>query len=231
MNLKLVIVVIIFTCWACTNKNTTIADNKTIAILKNDSILLQKKNDSIKKVKAELLHLKNRTQTKAIEAFAYVKKHHFNTKLAILVDMSIHSGKNRLFVYHFKKQEIVTQGLCSHGCCNEPWGADYSKDKPVFSNTPESHCSSLGKYKIGKRGYSNWGINVNYKLHGLEASNSNAFKRVIVLHSWEEVANTEVYPNGTPEGWGCPAVSNSFMQELDNLLQKETNPVLFWIYN
>ncbi|MFD0962986.1 murein L,D-transpeptidase catalytic domain-containing protein [Pseudofulvibacter geojedonensis] len=218
------------TCWSCTNKKSTVPNNETEFNLKQDFILLQKKNDSIKKVLAELLLVKKRTQTKALEALAYAKKNNFNTHYTILVDMSIHSGKKRLFVWDFKEQKIIKQGLCSHGCCSEPWGADYTKEKPVFSNTPDSHCSSLGKYKIGKRGYSNWGINVNYKLHGLESSNSNAFKRVIVLHSWKEVADTETYPNGTPEGWGCPAVSNSLMKELDNLLQKETKPLLFWIY-
>lgn len=207
------------------------ATNEIEINLKQDSILLQKKNDSIKKEKAELLRIKNRTQIKVTEALAYAKKNNFNTRYTILVDMSIHSGKNRLFVWDFKEQKTIKKGLCSHGCCNEPWGGDYTKGKPVFSNTPESHCSSLGKYKIGKRGYSNWGININYKMHGLETSNNNAFKRVIVLHSWEEVSDTETNPSGTPEGWGCPAVSNNFMKELDSLLQKETKPLLFWIYN
>jgi len=91
--------------------------------------------------------------------------------------------------------------------------------------------SSLGKYRIGKRGYSNWGINVNYKLHGLEASNSNAYKRIIVLHSWKDIPNDEVYPRGCPEGWGCPAVSNDFMRKLDVLLKNSRKSVLMWVYN
>jgi hypothetical protein len=53
--------------------------------------------------------------------------------------------------------------------------------KPVYSNVVGSNCTSLGKYKIGKRSYSNWGINIHYKMHGLESSNSNAFKRHVVF--------------------------------------------------
>ena len=116
-------------------------------------------------------------------------------------------------------------------CGNKPWSGDMTKTSPVFSNTPDSHLSSLGKYRIGKRGYSNWGIHVNYRLHGLESTNSNAFSRDIVLHSWESVADLETYPKGTPEGWGCPAVSDNTMRELDSLLQNSGENVLLWIYN
>ncbi|BDD00612.1 murein L,D-transpeptidase catalytic domain-containing protein [Persicobacter psychrovividus] len=122
--------------------------------------------------------------------------------------MSVHSGKYRLFVYDFNNDRIERSALVSHGCGESWWGADQSKTNPVFSNIPESHKSSLGKYKIGKRGWSNWGIHVNYRMHGLEKTNSNANRRDIVLHSWEQVLDQEPYPDGTAEGWGCPAVSN-----------------------
>lgn len=167
---------------------------------------------------------------KTVEAALYCKNNKLNTKYCILVDMSIHSGKNRLFVYDFEKESIILQGLCSHGCCDKNWGSDDTKNSPVFSNVSESHCSSLGKYKIGKRGYSNWGINVNYKLHGLESSNDNAYSRVIVLHSWNMVPDIEPYPNGTPEGWGCPAVSNTLMTKIDAILKASNQPILLWIY-
>lgn len=172
----------------------------------------------------------NNLQKKAKEAQEYCKEKGLNTDYCILIDMNIHSGKKRLFVYQFKTHTIVESGLCSHGCCDHEWGEDQSKIWPKFSNVHESHCSSLGKYKIGARGYSNWGIHVNYKMHGLEATNSNAFDRIIVLHSWEMVTDAEVYPEGTAEGWGCPAVSNAQMRRLDTLLQKSDKPVLMWIY-
>ena len=68
-------------------------------------------------------------------------------------------------------------------------------------------------------------------MHGLEETNSNALKRVIVLHSWELVTNEETYPEGTPEGWGCPAVSNEAMETIDGYLKGVEKPVLLWIYN
>jgi len=86
-----------------------------------------------------------------------------------------------------------------------------------------------GKYKIGKRDYSSWGIKVKYWLHGLEPTNQTAVERVVVLHSWSAVKNKEVYPRYSPLSWGCPAVSDDFMLVLDERLQQIPKPVLLWI--
>ncbi len=167
---------------------------------------------------------------KAQKAKEFIADNGYSANVCILVDMSIHSGKKRLFLYDLKKDSVLLSGLCSHGCCEHNWGSDQTKTNPKFNNIPDSHCSSLGKFKIGKRGYSQWGIHVNYKLHGLESTNSKAYKRYIVLHSWDMVPERELYPSGTPEGWGCPAVSNNTMRKLDEQLKKESKPVLLWIY-
>lgn len=168
---------------------------------------------------------------KAQEALSFCQENQFNTTFCVLVDMRVHSGKNRIYLWNFETKKIIDKGLCSHGCCDSPWGEDLTKTNPQFSNVPESHCSSLGKYKIGARGWSNWGIHVNYKLHGLESSNNNALPRQIVLHSWVDVAEEETFPEGAPEGWGCPAVSNDFLTRLDTKLKVAKKPVLLWIYN
>ena len=54
-------------------------------------------------------------KTKAVEALKYCKEENFNTDFCILIDMNIHSGKNRMFVYDFKKNEIERSSLCAHG--------------------------------------------------------------------------------------------------------------------
>jgi hypothetical protein len=91
----------------------------------------------------------------------------------------------------------------------------------------------LGKYKIGIRSYRKYGINIHYKLHGLESTNDNAFKRIIVLHSFDPVPAAQIYPAHLYMGMslGCPVVSKAMMQKLDALLKKEKEPVLLWIYN
>ena len=170
------------------------------------------------------------TKMKASEALQYCREHGFNTGFCILVDMSLHSGISRFFVWDFSEDTIINCFPVGHGCCNNPWSADYSSNNPAFSNKDGSHCSSLGKYKVGERGYSAWGINVKYLLHGLEATNSNALNRYIVFHSWEAVADSDVYPAGTPEGWGCPTLSNNNFKLVDTMLKKSEKPVLFWMY-
>jgi hypothetical protein len=170
------------------------------------------------------------TRQKSKEALEFCKAKNFNSDFCILIDMSLHSGIKRFLVWDFNKDSIMYSFLVGHGCCANQWSDDNSKDNPQFSNADGSHCSSLGKYKIGERGYSEWGIRIKYALYGLEVSNSNAFARSIVLHSWEEIPDEEIYPEGTAEGWGCPALSNNSFKILDTLLKASTKPVLLWIY-
>ncbi|NEU07922.1 peptidase [Flavihumibacter sp. R14] len=168
---------------------------------------------------------------KGKQALLFNKSKGYNTDFCILIDLSRHSGLKRFYLWDFKKDTIALSALVSHGCGKMPWSATWSKDKATLSNTDGSHCSSGGKYRLGKRGYSNWGININYQLHGLEKTNSNALKRQIVLHSWEKIPDEEVFPLGTPEGWGCPAISNQVLKSIDPKLRLSKKPVLMWIYN
>jgi len=163
------------------------------------------------------------------EALAYCKANQFNQDFYFLIDMSIHSGKNRFFIYDFKTKNSIDKNIVTHGTCDvfEDNPEKYKKAK--FSNTINSHCSMKGKFKVGKRDYSSWGINIKYWLHGLETTNANAVKRVVVLHSWLAVSNEEIYPRYSPLSWGCPAVSDAFMQILDGKLKAVDKPVLMWI--
>lgn len=164
---------------------------------------------------------------KIAEAFNYCKKNGFDTTTAFFVNMSIHSGENRFFVWDFAVKKILHEGLCCHGM-----GKGSTGSTPVFSNENGSYCTSLGKYKIGIRSYSQYGIHVHYKMHGLETTNSNAFNRIVVLHSYYAVSEKEIYPFHLSMGYslGCPVVSDGMMTNLDALLKKKTKPTLLWIY-
>lgn len=163
------------------------------------------------------------------EAVAFCKQENFCDDYYFLVDLGIHSGKNRFYVYDFKQKKVIHQNLVTHGSC-DAFGQNNNKyEKAKCSNRIDSHCSSAGKYKIGKRDYSSWGIKVKYWLDGLEETNSNARDRIVVLHSWDAVADSEIYPDYSPLSWGCPAVSDNFMKLLDEKLQKTKKPVLLWI--
>lgn len=170
------------------------------------------------------------TRVRAKSALEFCRTKGLNTEFCILIDMKIHSGLKRFFVWNFKKDTITNQFIVGHGCCDNPWNQDKSKSNPRFSNKDGSHCSSLGKYKLGAREYSEWGVHVKYVMHGLESTNSNAASRFIVFHSWDRVTDTEIYPEGTAEGWGCPTISNNSFKIIDPHIKSSSKPVLMWIY-
>ncbi|MDQ8006682.1 MAG: murein L,D-transpeptidase catalytic domain family protein [Pedobacter sp.] len=164
---------------------------------------------------------------KLSEALAFAKKNKLDTTICIMVDMSLPSGKNRLFVYDFTQKKTIIAGMCAHGV-----GGGSTAQKPVFSNKVGSNCTSLGKYKVKNRAYSNWGINIHYKMYGLEESNNNAFKRIVVLHSYTPIPNYEIYPgNLFGQSAGCPVIADDQMRQIDKLLIKKKKAVLLWIYN
>jgi hypothetical protein len=173
--------------------------------------------------KAVFEHIKS----KADSALVFCKEKRFDTSFCILVDFKVHSGKDRFFIWDFKSDTILYAGLCAHG-----YGMNSTSSRPVFSNVPGSYCSSLGKYKIGARYVSNWGIKIGYLLHGLEESNNNALKRKVVIHSYGSIPSGEIYPTHLPLGYsqGCTVISNELMRQADELLKEATKPVLLWIY-
>lgn len=186
----------------------------------------QNKQEKQKEMETTLKSLRKKSK----EAFAYCKDNNLNTDFCILIDMKIHSGKNRMFLWNFENDTVERAALCAHGVGKDNMRS--TGDTPIFSNIEGSLLSSLGKYKLGARSNSQYGINIHYKMHGLENTNSNAFKRYIVLHSHKPVKDEEIYPNHMLLGWsqGCPVTSNEMMTYLDKKLQQTKKPVLLWIY-
>ncbi|MDQ3100801.1 MAG: murein L,D-transpeptidase catalytic domain family protein [Bacteroidota bacterium] len=99
-----------------------------------------------------------KTRTKATEALSFCRSKNYNTDFCILIDMGLHSGIKRFLIWDFKSDSILTSYLVGHGSCSGPWREDLTKEDPGFSNVEGSHCSSLGKYRIGERAHSDWGI-------------------------------------------------------------------------
>jgi hypothetical protein len=150
----------------------------------------------------------------------------YNQKTAFMVDYSIHSGRNRFFVINLETNTISRSALVCHGSCK----GDDRNDNDIatnFSNKSGSLCSTLGMSLISYRAYSSWGGNYKYWLEGLEKSNKNMRSRVVVLHSWEGVADEETYPKPLAMSWGCPTVSIGFLDTLDKILKKETKVLLY----
>ena len=155
---------------------------------------------------------------------AYAKQNEYNTSTCFMVDMSLGSGKNRFFVYDFQKKAVVDAGLVAHGRCNKNW-----LNGRQYGNEVGCGCTSLGKYKIGYPYTGRFGR--AYKLYGLDATNSNAFKRFVVLHSYSAVPNNEVDPLPICQSDGCPMVATAFLQKLGKIIDQSSQPILLYIYD
>lgn len=182
----------------------------------NSSATLKKKD---RESEATFIRLKQR----AVSVRSFMNDHNYNSSLCFLIDMRLHSGKNRFFVYNLEKDSIEAAGLVTHGSGSNMNGTGLS-----FSNIPNSNCTSLGKYKIGKSYTGKFGL--AYKLYGLDNSNNRAYDRFVVLHSHDCVPTEEIAPLSICESWGCPTVAPAFLQKLKGYIDVSPRPLLLWIY-
>ena len=199
------------------NKDSLISQVSAISIIRDTSY-----NHIDTKLRAAALRLKQ----KSVIARNYVTENDFNTDVCFMVDMSIPSGKNRFFVYNLSKDSVEFTALVSHGSGSYKPNCD---DQLVFSNTPNSYATSIGKYKIGTSYYGTYGL--SYRLYGLDSTNDKALERFIVLHADSYVPNKETYPYHIYESAGCPIVSPSFLTILGKYVTVSKKPMMLWIYN
>jgi hypothetical protein len=164
-----------------------------------------------------------RLYQRSLQARHFVNARGFNSKHCFLLDMRLPSGSNRFFVYNLDKDSVEIAGLVAHGS-----GIGNNTDTTTFSNTPNSYCTSLGRYKIGNSYNGKFGL--AYKLYGLDKTNSKAFDRFVVLHAHACVPNDEVAPSTICESWGCPTVAPAFLTQLKTYLDRSEEPILLWIY-
>lgn len=147
----------------------------------------------------------------------------YNDKIAFFVDMKIPSGKNRFFVYDLKQNKIIDEGLVAHGSGSETG----IKGKLRFSNIPNSLSTSLGRYAIGKSYYGKFGK--AYRLHGLDKTNNNAFKRDIVFHYYYDVPYKEK-DGYICNSYGCPMVNKKYFERMAKLIDSSESDILMSIY-
>lgn len=148
----------------------------------------------------------------------------YNEKWAIFIDFRIPSHKYRFFLYDFTQNTVVEKGLVAHGSGS----VTNNTSSLIFSNTINSHQSSLGKYEIVKKSYTGQ-FGKAYRLKGLDTTNNNAMKRAIVLHAYHCIPNEET---STPIclSLGCPMVSQKFFNTIARYIDSSEKPILMYIY-
>lgn len=156
------------------------------------------------------------------KARSFVQQQKMNKQICFLIDLQLHNGKNRFFVYDIQKDSILHAGLVTHGDCRERYLSDVR-----YSNQTGSQCSSAGRYKVGVQYKGIFGK--SYRLHGLDSSNSNALKRAIVIHSHECIPEKEIYPNQICNSQGCATVAPSFLTTISSYIDQSHKPILLWV--
>ncbi|WP_242692237.1 murein L,D-transpeptidase catalytic domain-containing protein [Aridibaculum aurantiacum] len=179
----------------------------------------QKKKENLAPEETQAERLNNL----AMQAADFCRKKKYNQDVCFLIDMRRPSGKKRFFIYDLKNRKIKDAGLVAHGSCNSLF---LSEGK--FSNVEGGGCSSLGRYKVGNRYNGNFGQ--AFKLHGLDSTNSNAFKRFVVLHAYHCVPDIEVYPAPICNSLGCPMISYKFLDVVNKEISRSSKPILLWIF-
>src|SRR5262245_55970820 len=82
-------------------------------------------------------------RAKAKMAKQYAEKKNLDTNFYFLIDLKRHSGLKRFYIWDFNRDTILNNLMVSHGCGDNPWGSDFSKELAPISNIDGSHASSI----------------------------------------------------------------------------------------
>lgn len=157
-------------------------------------------------------------------AWQYVRCRGMNEEICVLVDYSLPSGCNRLWVWDFVGRRVLLECPVAHGRGRGVPPPGSRRDTARFSNEEDSWLSSLGGCRIAERYVGRFGV--SYRLDGLDDTNSNVRRRNIVLHGQTGVPSVSVFPLRSRRGKGCFAVAKKNMELLDGLLRSRSDVLL-----
>ncbi len=133
-----------------------------------------------------------------------------------LIDFSLPSTEERLWIFDVNEMQLIYQTYVSHGRNS---GGKWARQ---FSNSHSSYMSSLGFYLTaetyqGKHGYS-------LKLDGVEPGfNDQARSRAIVIHGADYVEEHFIQTHGRlGRSLGCPALPNELTKEIIDIIKENS---------
>ncbi len=144
----------------------------------------------------------------------------------VIAVMNMHepSYRERLYVVDVASNEVLHNLHAAHGVNSSMESDRAYADK--FSNIPESRQSCIGALVTGDIYNGKHGMSL--RLRGLQACNSNAEQRCIVLHDAKYMKESYIQRMGRAgQSFGCPAISPDVSSTIINLLQ---GGVFFYIY-
>lgn len=136
--------------------------------------------------------------------------------LLSVCDFSLSSCKKRLWVFDLDEKKVLFNSLVAHG---KGTGDEYATS---FSNTEDSHQSSLGFYITeqtynGDNGYS-------LRLFGMDKGyNDAALERCIVMHGANYVSEDFIKSQKRiGRSWGCPAIPRELAKPIIDKIKDRT---------
>lgn len=203
----------------------TVAFNKSQLIASNETTTFEEKTEMLyKDIEIGSYSLPDlNTFMKAFEGYSVLESQgKIKNHILTIVDFSLSSVKERMWVIDMEQKRVILQTLVSHGIKS---GTAYAK---FFSNQNESFKSSLGFFITGETYQGKHGLSL--KLDGQEYGlNDKARERAVVIHGASYVSKALAQKQGyIGRSQGCPAVAP---EVAPSLIQKIKNQSVLFIYH
>lgn len=186
-------------------KQDTQREDDTSTFVKDE---MAKLRPEAPKIKSEVLKLALTAYSNAREE-GLIKKEYLT-----VIDYSLPSSKQRMWVFDIAKDKLLYHTLVSHG---KNSGNLYATK---FSNKSNSKQSSLGAYITKDTYYGGKGLSLNLK--GIDKGvNDHAYSRRIVIHgAWYASKNFVKKTGYLGRSWGCPALPKPVAKKVIPTIKK-----------
>ena len=74
------------------------------------------------------------------EAKEFCKENGYNESYYFLVDLSLHSGKNRFFIYDFTSKKVLDKNLVTQGSCDQIEENPDKRQNVKFDDRIDRNC-------------------------------------------------------------------------------------------
>lgn len=153
--------------------------------------------------------------------FQLMENEKIKNNILTIVDFSLPSSQKRMWILDMVSHKVLVHTFVAHG---QKTGLEMAKN---FSNTNQSHQSSLGFYLTAETYVGKHGLSM--RMDGLEKGfNSNARDRYIVVHGADYATEGFVKRTGRlGRSWGCPAVPEKLSKDIIQTIKGKS---CFFIY-
>jgi len=144
-----------------------------------------------------------------------LKTTHVNNKsILTIVDFSVSSAKDRMYVINVRTGAVLMSLPVAHG----KGSGEGSRWATRFSNSSNSLESSIGVFVTKEPYYGEHGLSLRIK--GLEPSNNNVYDRDVVIHPANYASRDFIRMVGRAgNSWGCFAVDPEQSSQLIRLIE------------